>query len=194
MSKADIVNFMRGECSKAFKRHIDSLNEGTVNMSNINLGYIIRNLKGGDILYESTLLTAVNSLYYDCKYTNMIQKTDYDRHNFVLLSNYVGPNYQLFLSLFPHYEHDFDRFTVLLDTLFVALNNLYQLDRQKNKPSKFNRIDDTNLSRNASIIKKNNDAVALLNVDDKGFESRLVDLVYAPFNFDALYHYLYDTQ
>jgi hypothetical protein len=190
MSKADIVNYMRGECGKAFKRHMDALNEGKVDNADTNLGYIIRNLKGGDILYESTLLTAINSLYYDIKYTNMIQKTDYERHNFVLLYNYLGANYQTFMTLFPHFTHEFDRFTALFDALFVALNNLYQLDRQKNNPS--DKPAETILSKSAAAIKKNNDEVAELNVDDKGFDARLLDLVYAPFNFDALYHYIYN--
>lgn len=158
-------------------------------------GYVIRGLKSGDVLLESSLKKMINMLYSDQYYTRQIYKTSYNRHNFVLLVNYLSVNRSAFLLIFPHYSEEYKRFDCATQELISNLKTLYQFARQKNKnntKTHNSRLYDDNL-KIANEIKQNIDQVMTINVDHKHFEPKMMQMLYLPENFDAIYRFIYKS-
>ena len=152
------------------------------NENTINLGYIIRNLSSGDVLFESVLQTLINNLYYDAKFNKAINSTSYKRLNYVLLANYTGYDNALFRELFPKYNDVYNKYDESIDQLVMNLRTIYQKNKQKNKV-----ITNSLPMKIAEEIKQNMDNRCRINVDDSRFESQVRSLLFDPANFDALY-------
>lgn len=117
----EIVKQMNHICKTATLHYLE---QGT-----IDLGFIIRGLNGGDVLFESTLQSNINKLYYDSHYNNEIFQTSYSRHNYVLLVNYLSYNKKIFISIFPHFQAIFDDFDKKIKNMTENLRALYQKEK-----------------------------------------------------------------
>ena len=75
IKEEDFSNMNVNEIYKAISFEHDNSFESFTSSNKINLGYIVRNLNGGDVLFESELQTLINKLYYNSEYTKAIFQT-----------------------------------------------------------------------------------------------------------------------
>ena len=181
----DKLRGINSSCASAYS-------EFNVNKT-MNFGYVVR-FDEGDILFESSLQKVFNDLYYHNSYTQDLHMTSYERHKYVLLVNYLSQKSELFIKLFPQFRPDFDNFAACLGEILEAIKNIYQSEKQFTKRYvKKGSVTDVNKKQaTASEIKKNIDRLMVLNVDAKHFESKVMSLLYAPVNFDAVYRYIFN--
>ena len=174
-----IIDTIKTNC---FNAHLD-YEEADI----VQYGYVVRGLDGGDVVFESSLQKLLNELYYDQSYTQDITDTSYERHKYVLLFNYLSENSEMFIELFPQFKSDFNNFSANMRDIVEQLKTMYQNAKQKAEQKK----EQTPKIKIIDEIKQNIDQLTALNVDNKYFESRVHQLLYAPVNFDALYRYIF---
>jgi hypothetical protein len=177
-SVEEIVKKMNLICNSAFSYYLEN--------GAVNLGFIVRGLDGGDILFESDLQRMINKLYYDSRFTQEIYKTSYDRHNYVLLSNYLSYDKDVFLNVFPQYKMEFNRFSLKIKKLIDDLKILYQKNK-KHTPAPLQAA--ASLTESCKNII---DSYIKINVDDKNFEPKILSIIHHPDLFDLLYTLLFN--
>jgi hypothetical protein len=185
----DFKNSYPEEIMKDLESQTDSaLERYLTDQKNQCLGYMIRGLNNGDVLLESKLQKTINDLYYNASYTKSITATSYNRHNYVLLTNYVNGNNELFVEIFPRFADDYERFAKDIEKLIENLKLLYRKSKQRQKlPITLNKY-----TQLANEIKKNIDKLIKVNVDDKLFRMTVTSVLFHPNHFDTLYQLLFN--
>ena len=151
-----------------------------------HLGYMIRGLTNGDVLIESNLQKAVNDLYYNAHFTKSLSLTSYNRHNYVLLCNYMNGNRERFTEVLPRFVKDFEQFDKEIQSLVQAFEQMYRKFKQNKVVEVTNKY-----LKIALEIKKNIDDLTKINVDDKLFRTTIMAVLFHPNHFDALYRLMF---
>lgn len=172
MTPNEIIDVLQSDCDKSEEKK--------------NLGYMVRGLTNGDVLFESKLQSTVNDLYYNAHFTKSTSLTSYDRHNYVLLANYVNGNRDLFAEIFTRFAEEFKRFDKEIESLVQALELVYRKSKQNTVI-----VPSTKYLQIAYEIKKNIDQLIKINVDDKLFRTTIMSALYHPNHFDALYRLMF---
>jgi len=175
----EIVEELFKNCEMALDNYFE-------NNKCINLGYMVRGLDNGDVLFESKLQTTINDLYYNAQFTKSISMTSYSRHKYVLLINYIHNN-DVFLQIFPKYQSEFDRFAREINLMIENLELIYRKSKRKPIDLQLNKYLPI-----ANEIKKNIDQLIKINVDDKLFRTKIMSILYHPNHFDAIYRLIYE--
>ena len=184
----DFKNNTPEEIMKDLESQVDSsLESYLTDQKSQCLGYMIRGLNNGDVLLESKLQKTINDLYYNASYTKSIAATSYDRHNYVLLANYINGNNELFVEIFSRFANEYERFAKEIEKLIENLELLYRKSKQRQKlPITHNKY-----TKLANGIKKNIDKLIKVNVDDKLFRMTVTSVLFHPNHFDTLYQLLF---
>lgn len=182
----EFKNKTSGDIIEQLQKYSDHSLEDYLTTGDVCLGFIIRGLEHGDVLFESLLQKAINDLYYDAKYTKLISQTSYTRHNYVLLDHYIGCDKELFMDMFPKFAKQFGCFDNEIEKLVDALELIYRKSKQMIDVM----LTDKYL-RAAYEIKKIIDLHVKVNVDDKFFRTTIMAVLYHPDHFDAIYRLLF---